>query len=161
LHPFGAILSDYHSVEVNRHMPGMNLVKASDLEAWSSSLTARANLPGVVASLICSSCPTLQAYRFPSGDASQTHGFDGVAEVATGTAFVPDGISIWEFGTGENYERKASDDFKKRTDAMSAEDRAKRTFTFVSSRIWDGGPEKWEQARASGETWEKPGDRRD
>lgn len=35
-------------------MPGMNLVKASNLEAWSRSLTARANLPGVVASLICS-----------------------------------------------------------------------------------------------------------
>jgi hypothetical protein len=135
-------------------MPGMNLVKASNLEAWSSSLTARANLPGVVASLICSSCPTLQSYRFPSGDASQTHGFDGVAEVVTGTTFVPEGISIWEFGTGENYERKASDDFKKRTDAMSAEDRAKRTFTFVTSRLWDGGPEKWEQARAS-EGWLK------
>ncbi len=51
------------------------------------------------------------------------HGFDGVAEVTTGATFVPDGISIWEFGTGENYERKASDDFKKRTDAMNAENR--------------------------------------
>jgi hypothetical protein len=130
-------------------MPGMNLVKASNLEAWSRSLTARANLPGVVASLIRSSCPTLQSYRFPSGDASQTHGFDGVAEVVTETTFVPSGRSIWEFGTGENYEKKASDDFKKRTDELSADDRATRTFTFVTSRIWDGGPEDWEKERAS------------
>jgi hypothetical protein len=100
----------------------MNLVKASDLEAWSRSLTARANLPGVVASLIRSSCPTLQSYRFPSGDASQTHGFDGVAEVVTETSFVPSGRSIWEFGTGENYEKKASDYFKNRQSGCGDED---------------------------------------
>lgn len=127
----------------------MNLVKASDLEAWSRSLAARADLPGLVASLIRSSCPTLQSYRFPSGDASQTHGFDGVAEVVSETTFVPAGRSIWEFGTGENYEDKASSDFKKRTEEVSADDRAKQTFTFVTSRIWDGGPGDWEKERTS------------
>jgi hypothetical protein len=129
-------------------MPEMNIVKARDLEAWSRSLAARADLPGLVASLIRSSCTSLQSYRFPSGDASQTHGFDGVADVVTGTTFVPSGRSIWEFGAGENYEKKASDDFKKRTDELSAEDRARQTFTFVTSQIWDGGPEEWEQERA-------------
>jgi hypothetical protein len=127
----------------------MNLIKAPHLETWSRSLTARANLPGLVASLIRSSCPSLQSYRFPTGDASETHGFDGVAEVVTETTFVPSGRSIWEFGTGENYKKKASDGFKKRTDELSADDRAKQTFTFVTSRIWDGGPEEWEKERAS------------
>jgi len=127
----------------------MNLVKASNLESWSSSLAARADLPGLIASLIRSSCPTLQSYRFPSGDASQTHGFDGVAEAVTETTFVPAGRSIWEFGTGENYEDKASDDFKKRTDQVSPEERAKQSFTFVTSRIWHGGPEEWEKERSS------------
>jgi hypothetical protein len=120
-------------------MPVMNLVKASDLQSWSSSLAARADLPGWIASLIRSSCPTLQSYRFPSGDASQTHGFDGVVEVVTETAFVPAGRSIWEFGTGENYEDKASSDFKKRTEEVSADERAKQTFTFVTSRICTEG----------------------
>jgi len=143
-----SITWDYHSLE-GKKMPGMNIVKAHDLEAWSRSLAARANLPGLVASLIRSSCPSLQSYRFPSGDASQTHGFDGVADVVTGTTFVPSGLSIWEFGAGEKYEKKASEDFKTRTDKLSAEDRARQTFTFVTSRIWDGGPEKWEQEHAS------------
>src|SRR6266705_3321886 len=104
-------------------MSGMNIVKAPDLDAWSRSLAARANLPGLVASLIRSSCPSLQSYRFPSGDASQTHGFDGVADVATATTFIPSGRSIWEFGAGENYEDKASNDFKKRTGEVGADDR--------------------------------------
>jgi hypothetical protein len=130
-------------------MPRMTLVKASDLVSWSRSLAARADLPGLVASLIRSSCPTLRSYRFPSGDASQIHGFDGVAEVVTETTFVPAGPSIWEFGTGENYEDKASSDFKKRTEEVSADDRARQTFTFVTSRIWDGGPSDWEKERAS------------
>jgi hypothetical protein len=125
-------------------MPGMNLVQAAHLDAWSRSLAARADLPRLVASLIRSSCPTLQSYRFPSGDASQIHGFDGVADVVTETTFVPSGRSIWEFGTGENYKDKDSDDFKKRTEQISAEERAKQSFTFVTSRIWHGGPEKWD-----------------
>jgi len=127
----------------------MNLIKASDLDVWSRSLAARANLPGLVASLIRASCPTLQSYRFPSGDASQTHGFDGVADVATSTTFVPADRSIWEFGAGENYKEKASADFKKRTGEVSADDRAKQTFTFVTSRIWHGGPEDWEKEHTS------------
>ena len=76
----------------------MSIVTAQHLQSWAATLTAREELPGLVASLIGASCPSLQSYRFPSGDASQTHGFDGVAEVVEGNVFVPVGRSIWEFG---------------------------------------------------------------
>jgi len=130
------------------------IVTARHLESWSNSLAARADLPGIVAFLIRASCPRLEAYRFPQGDASQTHGFDGVADVLEGNVFVPEGRSIWEFGAGIDYRRKASRDYLKRTKKLSAAERRDLTFIFVTSRIWDGGPEKWEKKRVSG-GWKK------
>lgn len=125
----------------------MKLVTAKHLQSWSDSLTARADLPGIIASLIRASCPRLDSYRFPSGDASQTHGFDGVAEVGEATLFVPEGRSIWEFGVGKNYKAKADEDYEKRTKQLSAEERSKQSFIFVTSRIWDTGLTEWEQQR--------------
>ncbi|MCU1239392.1 MAG: hypothetical protein JWO71_118 [Candidatus Acidoferrum typicum] len=127
----------------------VNIVTAQHLESWSNSLAARADLPGLVASLIRASCPSLQSYRFPSGDASQTHGFDGVAEVLEGNVFVPEGRSIWEFGAGKDYKSKAESDYKKRTDKSTPAERAGQTFTFVTSRKWDTGLDQWEQDRSA------------
>ncbi len=131
-----------------------SIVTAQQLDSWSNSLAARADLPGIVASLIRASCPRLEAYRFPHGDASQTHGFDGVADVVEGNVFVPERRSIWEFGAGKDYRSKASRDYRKRTKKLSQAERSDLTFIFVTSRIWEGGPEKWEKKRSSGE-WKK------
>jgi hypothetical protein len=127
----------------------MNIVTAQHLQSWSDSLAARADLPGLVASSIRASCPSLQSYRFPTRDASQTHGFDGVAEVQAGNVFVPEGRSIWEFGSGKNYKAKAGEDYDKRTKELSPVERANQTFTFVTSRIWDTGLADWENDRSA------------
>lgn len=132
----------------------MNIVTAQHLDNWSASLAARAELPEIVASLIRSSCRSLESYRFPSRDASQMHGFDGVAEVSEAHAFVPAGTSIWEFGTGKDFRTKADADYGNRTKDFTAVERACRTFVFVTSRKWDGGLDGWERAH-SGDGWLK------
>jgi hypothetical protein len=123
-----------------------SIVTAKDLDLWSNSLDCEAELPGLVASLIRASCPSLQSYRFPHGDASRTHGFDGVALVEEGNVFVPKGRSIWECGAGEHYKTKANKDYTKRTDELSRPERSTLTFIFLTSRIWDGGTDEWERA---------------
>lgn len=132
----------------------MNIVTAGHLHSWSDSLAAREDLPGVVASLIRASCPSLESYRFLCGDASQMHGFDGVADVVEGNVFVPEGRSIWEFGAGKNYKSKAGDDYDKRTKELSPAERSNQSFTFVTSRKWDSGLKEWQQER-SGDGWLK------
>jgi hypothetical protein len=127
----------------------MNIVTAQCLQLWSDSLAARADLPGIVASLIRASCPSLESYRFPSGDASQTHGFDGVADVQKGNVFVPEERSIWEFGVGKDYKSKAGSDYAKRTEELSPQDRSRQSFIFVTSRIWDTGLGEWERERSA------------
>jgi hypothetical protein len=132
----------------------MKIVTAQHLQAWANTLTAKEELPGIVGSLIRASCPSLQSYRFPSGDASQTHGFDGVAEVIEGNVFVPVGHSIWEFGAGKDYKTKARKDYDKRTSELSPEERSKHTFIFVTPRVWDTGLDEWQQER-TGDGWLK------
>ena len=127
----------------------MRIVTALQLESWADTLTAKEEVPGVVASLIRASCPSLQSYRFPSHDASQMHGFDGVAEVVDGNVFGPVGRSIWEFGAGKDYRTKAGKDYEKRTKELSPEERSKHTFIFATPRIWDTDLEEWMRERSA------------
>lgn len=131
----------------------MRIVTANHLEQWAETLDARAELPELVRSLVRASCPDLEYYRFPGGDASQTHGWDGVTELEKGVLFVPEGRTIWEFGTGADSEGKAASDFTKRTNELSAEDREKHSFVFVTPRIWHTGLEDWIQQH-SGQGWQ-------
>ncbi len=130
----------------------MRIVTANRLEQWAPTLGARAELPELVRSLIRASCPDLAYCRFPGGDASQTHGWDGVTELEAGVPFVPEGRTLWELGTGANYKEKAGDDFTKRTEDLTPEDRGKHNFVFVTPRIWDTGLEDWIQQH-SGNGW--------
>jgi hypothetical protein len=125
------------------------MVRANDLVEWASTFSAREDLPGLVARLIRGSCPRLESYRFPTGDASQTHGFDGVVDSPEGSTFVPVGRSIWEFGTGNDYKAKATGDYGKRTAELTPAARAEQSFIFVTPRIWDTGLGDWEQARSN------------
>ncbi len=113
----------------------MKIVTALHLKSWADTITVRADLPGLVADLIRASCPSLEHYRFPSGDASQTHGWDGVADVVEANTFVPEGHSLWEFGAGTDYKAKASKDFDKRTRELTADERSRTSFIFVTPRI--------------------------
>jgi hypothetical protein len=127
----------------------VNLVTAINLSSWADTLAAREDLPGLVASLIRASCPTLDSYHFPTGDSSQTHGFDGIAEVREASVFVPEGRSIWEFGAGKGYASKATSDYKNRTKELSLAQRQQMSFVFVTPRTWHKGREKWKEDHSS------------
>ena len=48
--------------------------------------------------------------------------------------YVPKGSSYWEIGTGSNPQQKATEEFNKRTEALSETDRASASFVFVTPR---------------------------
>lgn len=125
----------------------MRIVAAQQLKWWAETrpLDARAEIAELIRSLVRASSPGLDYYRFPGGDASQTHGWDGVTELAQGTVLVPEGRTIWEFGAGADYKTKADDDYAKRTAELNLEERSRNNFVFVTPRIWDTGREDWEQ----------------
>ena len=90
--------------------------------------------------LLVNASPCLTVCRIPYGDKVNQPGLDGRVEIENGfNQFVPKKSSVWEIGTGRNPQDKATSDFKKRTDAMSAEERAAVAFVFVTPRSSGSG----------------------
>jgi hypothetical protein len=131
-------------------------IRAGDLEQWSKAISARDDLPTMVADLIRASAQDVTSFRFPSGDKGQVRGFDGHLETVVGSPpFVPHGVSIWEFGVS-NGVGKANSDYQKRVNEVSPEERANITFVFVTLQTWDNPNQKledWEGAKRARNEW--------
>lgn len=128
----------------------MRWITALNLQTWAGTLGARNVFPGMVADLIRASAQDISAIRFPNGDKGQVRGFDGVLEASGAPPYVPEGVSIWEFGVGEDAASKANSDFAKRTKEVDETQRKEITFVFVTPRTWNNGKEKladWVEAK--------------
>jgi len=116
----------------------MDWVTAHDLDNWSGTRDSQDTLPEIVRRLIHAAIPDVSKLRFPSGDAVRMRGFDGILITGSIThRYVPAGTSVWEFGTGEDPEEKATQDYKKRTENPQGVDPKTTTYVAVTSRMWD------------------------
>ncbi|CAM8670445.1 hypothetical protein MCEMSHM24_01741 [Comamonadaceae bacterium] len=120
----------------------MRWITALSLQQWADTLGARNVFPGMVADLIRASAGDISNIRFPNGDKGQVRGFDGVLEAAGVPPYVPDGLSIWEFGVNAGAAAKAESDFEKRTKEVDKAKRMEMSFVFVSPRTWDNPKNK-------------------
>src|SRR6266508_2909747 len=93
----------------------MKWITALDLERWAASISSRQDLAELLGSLIRARAKGIAAYRFPSGDFAQLPGYDGLLEAEAAPPWVPQGVSVWELGTGEDPEEKATGDYENRT----------------------------------------------
>lgn len=126
-------------------------VTATQLVDWSDSRDAQGMLPILVRRLISATSETT-ALSMPGGDSVYAPGWDGVVNTDVGNAWTPIGLSYWEFGTSKRPADKAKDDFKKRANALSAEEAAEATFVFITSRRWRGKA-AWRQEALEEEVW--------
>lgn len=96
----------------------MKWFDATHIDAWSQRIDARTDLSLLVSQLVRGSVATMSDYDFPTGDSAQRPGYDGrlTAHPAHGFEhFLPDGNSVWEFGTKENILEKINEDYDTRT----------------------------------------------
>jgi hypothetical protein len=134
----------------------MKWVSALDLQQWSATLEAREAFPGLIGDLIRASALEITSFRFPKGDKAQVRGFDGWLEAKGATTFVPDGLSIWEFGVHGSDAAKALADFKKRTSQVDEAVQRTATFVFASPDTWDNSRLKlqdWIRDRQAESSW--------
>lgn len=113
-------------------------ITAFDLENWTNSEPRRAQelLPLLIRKLIVAVTSEIISFNFPSGNSIQYSGYDGTLDVANGNRFIPQGYSVWEFGTDENILSKFNGDYEKRTETSLGIDKINTTFIFVTSRVW-------------------------
>ncbi len=119
-------------------MEHTTLVTPRELEEFSDRRDSEALIPELVARLVNLSVPDLTLCRIPYGDAIRLPGLDGMVQTNGGfRQYVPKGASYWEIGSGGDAQKKATDDYRKRTQKTSDKERATTTFVFVTSRSRD------------------------
>ena len=139
-------------------MEHTKIVTASELEDFSDRRDSEPVIPELVHLLVNLSVPDLTNCRIPYGDSIGLPGFDGLVQTETGfRQFVPKKTSFWEIGRSGNAQSKATEDYKKRTDATPRSERAEAAFVFVTprSRDWDQPSQSvWIHAR-QGDGWKE------
>lgn len=101
------------------------------------------------------SCTTLRPAQIPVHDSISRPGWDGIlaARDDEGNEFIPQGVSVWEFGTNRNINQKANEDFGNRKDQPGVGIiPAETTFMFVTPRRWLKKQE-WEEAKRQEGPW--------
>ncbi len=132
-------------------MEHTKLVTPSELEDFAGRRDSEPVIPELVCLLVNLSVPDLAVCRIPYGDSIGLPGFDGIVQTDSGfRQFVPKQISYWEIGRNEDAQAKATEEYRKRTDATLIAERAKTSFVFVTprSKDWDQPSQsKWIQRR--------------
>lgn len=128
------------------------LVNSTDLSNWPERLDARSTLPKVIMRLASAPSIQIEHIEFPSDEATQLGGWDGILKVTSGNEFIPEGQSGWEFGTDRDIKGKADSDYDKRKANSLGLDPTETTFVFVTPRRW-GGKDKWIKGRKAEGFW--------
>src|SRR4051794_30288942 len=121
--------------EMSRHgLP--QLADATDLERWADRVDARYQLAHLVRRIVRNENDQVQRCEMRTGEGAGMPGFDGVVEAGRTTPFVPEGVSVWEMGAGEDPADKANSDYRTRTKDSLGFDKSGTTFVFVTLRRW-------------------------
>lgn len=132
----------------------MKWIDATNLEQWAGTIQGREEIAELVASLVRASAKSISAYRFPTGSFAQLPGYDGLLEAESSPPWVPGGVSVWEFGTSEDPEKKATKDYKTRKENPRNVTPAATTFIFVTPRVWKGDSRTdWVAERTAESFW--------
>lgn len=126
-------------------------ITATHLAQWSDKREAQGMLP-VFARRLISATSRITTIDMPGGDSVNKPSWDGITNVETGSPWVPAGLSYWEMGTSKEPATKATSDFEKRIEQISAKQAAQATFVFVTPRRWHG-KRAWQEKIRSRKIW--------
>ncbi len=134
-------------------MEHTHIVTAEDLANYADKNDSVGVIPELIWMLVRESILEITTCRIPYGDSINQPGWDGWIETANGfRQFIPPGRSCWEIGTGKDPQKKATEDFKKRTLEIASSEAKEATYVVVTPRQWSQSAQtKWVNKRkASG-----------
>ena len=108
------------------------LVDATDLSSWANRRISQDKFPKFLRKLIISTTENIEFISIRADEGVQLEGFDGVLLVDKGNEFVPNGKSVWEFGTNTKVKTKADDDYDGRKKSIVE---AKENFEKDKSKV--------------------------
>lgn len=130
----------------------MNLVTREHLERWADTPSSKSTLPYLISRLVRATTPTSTKVDISWGSATYIGGWDGIVNCEAETAYVPKGVSLWEFGTNVDCKGKADSDYDKRKREPIGFTPCDCTFIFVTPRLWTKKDE-WIEAKKAENQW--------
>ena len=130
----------------------MKLVTRDDIENWADTAFSKSELPYLISMLVRATTPKSTQIDFPSGSATYIGGWDGKVVCHENTPYVPQGISLYEFGTQSDSKGKADDDYEKRKNNTLGYNPKECVFTFVTPRLWSNKDE-WALVKQAENFW--------
>ncbi|UBI07692.1 hypothetical protein LA329_05190 [Corynebacterium falsenii] len=88
----------------------------------------------------------------PAGDGVAAGDWDGSVRATEATAWVPDGLSVWELSVNSSPNKKADEDYSKRTDTPDGTRTAECTYIEVILRTWTAR-DKWATNKRNDQVW--------
>lgn len=114
----------------------MRWISSTDLQTNSGKKEFELILPELIRKLIIASCTNYPDIHIPVGDSIYKPGWDGECNSDERYEYVPQGISLWEWGRDEDFLGKCNEEYKKRTNQTDESVRSNSTFIFITPKRW-------------------------
>lgn len=118
----------------------------AQLKSWADTVQSKSELPRLIRRLILETTPGLEGLGMPAGEGVAIGGWDGSVSSSSTTAFVPEGLSVWELSTDDSPNAKANIDWEKRSTTPDGTSPREATYVEGILRTWRDR-DAWAKAR--------------
>ena len=127
-------------------------IDRNKLHGWADTRSSQSDFPRLVRRLILETTPGLVDFGMPAGDGVAAGDWDGSLRTTEATAWVPDGLSVWELSVNSHPNPKADDDYSKRTDTPDGTPTSDCTYVEAILRPWTARA-RWATGKRSDKVW--------
>lgn len=127
-------------------------VDRNKLQNWADTRVSQSEFPRLVRRLILETTPGLLELGMPAGDGVAAGDWDGSARTSEATAWVPEGLSVWELSVNSSPNNKADDDYSKRADTPDGTATEGCTYVEAILRPWTAR-DTWAKTKRGDKVW--------
>lgn len=124
------------------------------LADWADSIMAPSDFPRLVRRLILETTPGVVQLGMPAGEGVSSGSWDGTVRSTEASAFVPEGVSLWELSVNKKEKSKADADYVKRVSTPDGSKTAGCTYVACILRGWSHRA-IWAQGRTTEGRWKE------
>lgn len=127
-------------------------IDRNKLQSWADRRASQSDFPRLVRRLILETTPGLVQLGMPAGDGVAAGDWDGSVRTTAATAWVADGLSVWELSVNSSPNTKADDDYSKRTGTPDGTPTSECTYVEAILRPWTARA-GWATGKRSDKVW--------
>lgn len=122
------------------------------LRDWADARQSQSEFPRLIRRLILETTPGVVELGMPAGEGVAAGRWDGTLRATGASAWVPEGLSVWELSVDDHPGTKAEDDYTKRASTRDATPTSDCTYVEAILRPWTKRNE-WSTRKKSEKKW--------